>query len=266
MMLYNSPMSDSIFVKNEKHNEQKHSRDHVGIPKFIELGFAKNEQAFCFNFRNHQIYEINVKKLGVEKDYYTEDVEKDILANGIEKDFSEFYRKYIKTDVPFDKSNLIIANQKVIVNFFSFMFMRSKENKNFININSKASPLFGDLSHSELLKTNNELRIDCFKLLGDKYSLHPLINLSAMNFINNSVGWSLCTREGEVSILVLLDTKNAILASAQHNNDFEPIYIFENQEKMVLETNKWTRLTERTAGNGFIFGKEKNDIALAVGE
>lgn len=68
------------------------ANDHVGVPRFIEQGFANKTQVYKYDLIRKKEYRESIDTLGTENNYYDDDVEKEILASGIENQFSLFCR------------------------------------------------------------------------------------------------------------------------------------------------------------------------------
>ena len=74
------------------------SNDHVGVPKFIEKGFSHDNQVMVFNVPLGKEYICNVDNLGVQRNYYEKDIEKDLLATNLEYKFSLFYSTFLSSN------------------------------------------------------------------------------------------------------------------------------------------------------------------------
>lgn len=101
--------------------------DYVGIPKFIQRGFSKDGKAYCYNLIKNKSYWTSIDRLGTEGNYFDDDVETDLLANGVESQFSVFYNKFCGTTDTNCMINLLKANKEMVTQFFSFMFSRAKK-------------------------------------------------------------------------------------------------------------------------------------------
>jgi len=238
------------------------SQDHIGIPKFIERGFAINETADVFDIVRWKEYGINIDRLGTEGNYYEQDVEKG-LANGIESEFDKLYKVLCGT-TDFD---LIIKsvkdNRELITRFFSYMFSRSKKTLEKINDESITSRIFGSINHSEFLRIQSHINVNPLKIIGDEYEFYPLINFSKIHFINNSVGFGfLVTKEKRYSVVIPLNTRVAILIS---NSDAvkgkELLFIKPDSIKEADTINKCMCKLEMELGNGFIFAESSEILA-----
>ncbi len=236
------------------------SHDHVGIPRFIEKGFSNNnEKAYCYNLKNDKGYCVSIDRLGTQKNYYDEDVEKELLAQKIEKQFSLFYNDFCGTTNPNIMTNILKENTKLVEQFFSFMFMRSKKTLNIFNNNSISSKMLGNLSHSDLLRTNLEIQTNPFKMIGDEYRFYPLINLSSKHFINNSVGFCAIENKNNITAFFIpLDFRVGILiTNDDYLNGSDFTFIDPNGINKADLINKKICITEKEIGNGFIFGESK---------
>ena len=237
------------------------SRDHVGIPKFIQKGFSNNDTVFVFN-KKKKFYTSSIANLGIENDYYDEDVESDLLANQIEYNFSVFYKDFCNIKDPIIMKNLLDKNIKLVEQFFSFMFMRTKKVFDLVKNESLTSKFFGDFTHSDLLRIQTILNINPLKIIGDNYNFYPVVNLSQIPFINNSIGFGFLTdTQSKNSIIIPLNIRIAILISCNRNFVRDNFYIItSNFDKKVDSINKCMIITEREFGNGFFFGNNKKVI------
>lgn len=235
------------------------SHDHIGIPKFIEKGFSNDGKVYCYNLKKDKHYFDLINKLGTKNNYYDEDVEKNLLAQGVELQFSLFYNDFCKANDSETMIKILNNNIKLVEQFFSFMFMRSITTLNEINDKSETSKLFGEIDHSELLRINSEINVNPFKIIGDEYSFYPLINFSDTHFINNSIGFGfLINKEKKISIFIPLNFKIGLLiTNNQEIEKSEMTYIESNEDEKVHRMNKVICRTEKVIGNGFIFGDVK---------
>ena len=235
------------------------SHDHIGVPKFIEKGFSINNSVYCYNLINDKCYGNSIDRLGTKNNYYDEDVEKTLLANKIECQFSIFYNDFINAKTSDELVALVKNNNAVIEQFFSFMYLRSMKTLNEINKESITAKIFGDISHSELLRINSLINVNPFKIIGESYSFYPLLNLSSINFINNSVGYSILINQNEkISFFIPLTTNKGILITNNENlKNKEWTYIEKDALESIEHMNKTICRTEKVIGNGFIFGDAK---------
>jgi hypothetical protein len=86
------------------------SKDHVGVTREIEEEWAINHHVFCYSLLSKKAYPISVQKLGAEGGYYQGDVEKDLLADGVEADFGKFLHLYNREDDPIKLNEILSAN------------------------------------------------------------------------------------------------------------------------------------------------------------
>lgn len=238
------------------------SHDHVGIPKFIEKGFSNDGKVYCYNLKRDKQYFDSVEKLGTKNNYYDKDVEKEILAQHVEQPFSVFYKKFCNTDDSETIIKILNDNIKLVEKFFSFMFLRSRTTLNEINNMSLASRVCGELDPSELLRINNEIKFNAFKIIGEEYRFYPLLNFSNTHFINNSIGFGkLETKEKKRSIFIPLNLKKGILITNSQDIDksrMDIIALYKDED--VHHMNKVICRTEKEFGNGFVFGDTKELI------
>lgn len=234
---------------------------HIGVPKFIERGFSLNEKAYVYDIIRNKDYIMPIDRLGTTNNYYENDVEKNILANGIEAEFSKFYNDFCNANNPQQMFKLLSINNHLVQQFFSFMFMRAKKTLVDVNDNSLSSKLFGNLNHSDLLRIQLELNTNPLKIVGDKYKMYPLVNLSNQLFINNSIGFALMvSSNNEYSFVIPLNIRVGILISGIIDTNVDLYYIEKNEDEKADRINKSICKLEKEYGNGFIFGSNKDDI------
>lgn len=145
------------------------SHDHIGIPKFIERGFAINESVWVYDLIREKKYKTSIDRLGTENKYYDEDVEKTILAGGVESNFSSFYNYFCGTTDIKLINKLLITNRSLVEQFFSFMFLRAKKVFEQINEDSVETKIIGDFDHSQLLTIKSKIGATPFSIIGEKY-------------------------------------------------------------------------------------------------
>lgn len=236
------------------------SHDHVGVPRFIEEGFSNSGRVYCYNLVIDKIYPTNTERLGTKNNYYEDDVEKDILAQDVEHQFSLFYKDFCSTRDPDVMVKILNLNQQLVKEFLSFMCMRSKKVLDEINKNClSASPRGKVLSHSELLRKNSLLKVDFLKMIENKHSYHPLINCSKTHLINNSVGYGIILLGGKVnSFYMPLNYRVGILVTSDvETQNGDVIWITPSEDKKAMLLNQSICVTEKVLGNGFIFSEEK---------
>lgn len=237
------------------------AHDHVGIPRFIERGFSINDRTYVYNIEKHKIYQTNVDRLGTRNDYYEEYVEKEILKK-FEDEFSTFYNEYTKIT---DSNSLVVLlnqNKSIVEKYMSFMYFRSKKVLDDINKYSRSSKIFGELSHSSLLEINSEININPISILGDEYKILPVKNDSKLNFINNSIGYSIIAfAKKHIIFFIPLNSKLGIaITSIDKYLENSCLFIESSDDYTVNEINKATCRTEYEIGNGFIFGLDRQDV------
>ena len=147
------------------------SKDHVGIPRFIQQGFADKNHVFKYDLIRDKLYKESINTLGTEKEYYDDDVENEILASGIENQFSLIYNNICNTKNPDEIKQTLDTNTKLVENFFSFMFLRAKKSLELVNKESLTSKIFGDLSHSDLLRIQTKIKVNPLNHLGSTLTL-----------------------------------------------------------------------------------------------
>lgn len=236
--------------------------DHIGIPKFIERGFSNNGKVYCYDLHQDKVYGTNIDRLGTKNNYYEDDVEKKLLAEGVEKEFSNFYNDFCGTINTDALINILNANTELVTQFFSFMFTRAKKTLETVNKESITSQLFGDLSHSDLLRVQSIINTNPLGIIGDNYKFFPLINFSNEHFINNSLGFGIMiNKDKEISIVILLNRRLGILVSNnQEFGDSELFYIEPEGYKKAITINNCICKLEKNLGNGFIFGESKEIV------
>lgn len=238
------------------------SHDHIGIPKFIQKGFSIDNKTNVYNIKENKSYITSVDRLGTEKDYYDEEVETKILAKGVEYQFSEFYHQFCSIKEYECLKNLVDSNVKLLEQFFSFMFLRAKKALEQVKQNCLFTILFGEMTHSLLLKIQSNINTNPLSIIGDKYSFYPLINFSDTLFINNSIGFGILINESkEYSFVIPFNTKRGIIISGNTNlPNTDLFYISSAAEEKADAINKCIIRTEKVLGNGFFFGTKKSKI------
>ena len=121
---------------------------------------------------------------------------------------------------------------------------------NEINKESITAKIFGDISHSELLRINSLINVYPFKIIGESYSFYPLLNLSSINFINNSVGYSILINQNKkISFFIPLTTNKGILITNNENlKNKEWTYIEKDALESIEHMNKTICRTEKVIG------------------
>ncbi len=232
--------------------------NHVGIAKSIEKGFSMKKHVFEYDWLRDSLFSSNIDNLGVEKNYYNRYVEKDILANGIEKKFSTFYYAFCSEKNSDGMVRLLLENKELFSTFFSFMFMRSKKSLEIVNKYSLTRKAFGDVSHSELLEFQCISSINCFDIIGKDYFLYPLINCSNHPFINNSIGFCfIYDKNSQPSCIIPMNSGLAVWASSIRPDSHNYYFIESQNDVGAININKSLCQTEIAYGNGFIFGRDK---------
>lgn len=236
------------------------SHDHIGVPRFIENGFSINKKVYCYNLKINKCFKTSTDRLGTKKDYFSKEVETDLLANGIESDFTDFYKLFCETTDDDEKVNILNSNKELVTQFISFMFFRSINSLNLANENCLSSKIIGEMDHSEFLKISSIIKLNPLKMIGDNYKFYPIINLSEIHFINNSIGLGIQQQLDKCfSFYIPLNIKVGILVSNSK--------IFENIDRIYIKSNDFADklnksicFTEKEIGNGFIFGE--NEVTL----
>ncbi len=223
------------------------SHDHVGIPKFIEKGFSNDDKVYCYDLIVDKGYHASIKRLGTMNNYYDKDVEKELLAQNIEKEFSLFYNDFCGTTDPNLMANILKINVKLVEQFFSFMFMRSKKTLNIVNDNSLSSKVLGDLNHSELLRLNLDIQTNPLMMLGNEYQFYPLINFSSKHFINNSVGFCVIEKDNFINAFFIpLNLRVGIfITNDDYFKNLDYTIIKPDEDDKIDLINKRTCITEK---------------------
>lgn len=235
------------------------SHDHVGVPRFIEGGFSNNGRVYCYNLITDKIYPTNVERLGTENNYYEPDVEKELLAQSVEHPFSIFYNKFCSTCDPILMYKILDSNKQLVKKFISFMCLRSKQTLSRINETSYSSALFGNMSHSELLRINNLLNVDFLRMIDSGYSYHPLINFSKTHLINNSIGYGITEKDGKVtSFYVPLNIRVGIVIMGNNWTQEKSVKVIgPDNDEIAKHLNRIICRIETELGNGFIFSDDR---------
>ena len=242
------------------------SNDHVGIPRFIQEGFAISGKVASYDTKLDRIRISPISKLGTDINYYDEDVEKILLANKIEGEFSKFYHDITSTiDIAFIEQT-INNNTKLITQFFSFMYLRAKKALDEVNKNSLSSKVFGNLDHSELLRIQAQILVNPLEMIGKEYKILALYNFSKINLINNSIGiGAMMTKAGKVAFFMPLNTRVGIVfCDDSFSGDSQSFYIQPDCDGDTKRLNDSMVQFEIGYGNGFLFGKNKADLNDSV--
>lgn len=235
------------------------SHNHVGIPRFIQNGFAYKNKVFVSDIVRNKIYQTSIDRLGTENNYYDEDVEK-VLASDIEANFSSFYNNFCNTD-PSSMKQILDSNVKLVERFLSFMYIRAKKTLSQINDESITAKAFGEISHSELLNIQSSININPLTICKD-YSFYPLINYSKKFFINNSIGFGMMAiNENKYSFIIPLNIHVSILISGNMPHSYIDYYTIQpDRDNQVDAINKCIVRMEKILGNGFFFGRDEETI------
>ena len=238
------------------------SHDHIGVPRFIEKGFSKNCQVYVYDVIREKEYKMSIDRLGTKQNYYDKDVEENLLANGIENNFSQLYIDFCNANRVSKKKEILDQNLELVTQFFSFMYMRSKKTLNQVNNESITAKLFGEMRHSDLLRLQSLTKTNPLKIIDEKYILYPIVNNSETLFINNSIGFGMMiNKEGKYSFVIPLNTHNAILITRDLDSlEFDGFLIETGENEKADSINKVIVRTEKVIGNGFFFGKEEKSI------
>lgn len=242
------------------------SDDHVGIPRFIENGFAVSGMVFSYDTSLNRIRHSPINKLGTEKDYYDPDVEKELLANNIESNFSKLYNSITNTTDIDVIGKAINSNKCLIVLFFSFMFFRSKKSLEEANKSSLSSALFGNLDHSELLRIQSIIQVDPLKLIGNQYEIAPIINTSKVHFINNSIGIGVMMTKTKKSMFFfpLNPSLGLVFSDKSFRQEANVFYTDANNDAITKRLNESLVIYELGYGNGFLFGQCRHDLKDSI--
>lgn len=90
------------------------SHDHIGVPRFIEKGFSKNCQVHVYDVIREKEYKMSINRLGTKQNYYDKDVEENLLANGIENNFSQLYIDFCNANGISKKKEILDQNLELI--------------------------------------------------------------------------------------------------------------------------------------------------------
>ena len=242
------------------------SHDHIGIPRFIQEGFATSGIVASYDTALDIIRTSPISKLGTSVDYYDEDVEKDLLANKVEGEFSKLYHDITSTKDLGLIEKTIIGNKTLIAQFFSFMYMRAKKMVDTVNQNSLSSKIFGNVDHSELLRIQANIFVDPLKMIGEEYFILPVLNFSRTRFINNSLGiGALITNTKTILFYVPLnDRLGLIFCDKDYCGDSQFFYIWQDGEATAKRLNNSIVQFEYEYGNGFLFGMNKSDLKDSI--
>ena len=241
------------------------SNDHVGVPKKVMLNFSQKNHVYCYDFVRKKDYSSHVEALGVEHNYYDDDVEKGILANDVEGKFSPFAETFaINVSIEnWDYINELVDQHKsIIARMFSFMYMRAKKTLEQMNEETIIGQAIGGFNHSELLRVIYNMEMDIIGMLGDKYDFCPIVVYGQQDeLINNSLGFTIMFLD-TVSIFMPICTKGGILIT--QSKKYKGKQLFLSDSLSVDKMNKSLSTFEKAWGNGFVFGRRKEDVTKAV--
>lgn len=240
---------------------------HVGVPKIIQKGFTYDgKQVYCYDIDEDKLFSTNIDRLGTKRNYYEYEVENKLLAQDVEKELGAFYCDYCNASLVklarIDEMDSILQTNFVLVQeFFSFMYTRSRKVHQIINgVYSELSnnKNIDELSHSELLKINKDVLIKPNGLTRSKYIMTTILNYSSADFIDNSIGFAISGNGDNVSVLIALNACVAIYLTHDKNKH----NIIENTTEVIALYNKSLCDTELMTGNGFIFGKNEEQVKI----
>lgn len=234
------------------------SNDHVGIPRFLEDGFAINGYIAYFNFKSNKMLRTKAEKLGVENDYYDSQVEHGLLSDNLEKRFADFYHSFLSSDSRSFQQK-IADNRELIMQFFRFMFFRSKKILDIVNQESKSSKTIGNMSHSEFLIIESFCKASPTDMLGKDFDVVAAINRSERSFINNSLGFSIYSYDKKANFFIPFNGKIG-LGIKRKDIDFSNKDFGYLDSEGVSQMNRFALITEMKIGNGFIFGEREEEI------
>ena len=242
------------------------SHDHVGVARFVENGFSIKEKTFCFNIHQQKLYQTSIDRLGVENNYYDIDVEKNLLAAGIEKQFWLFYKDFCGTRNPELMIGILKNNKELVTQYFSFMYFRSKKILEQANNEGISSKYLRKINHSEILRLQSIMQTNPLQMIGNSYDFYPVINFSRTLFINNSIGFGMkINKNKEVSIFIPLNIRVGILITNDLKIEEDEFYYIEpTNTDQANNINIWICNIEKYMGNGFIFGTPKELIASYI--
>lgn len=232
--------------------------DHVGIPRFLEEGFAANGYVACFNFKSNKMLRTKAENLGVENDYYDSRVERGLLSDNLEKRFADFYHLFLSSD-PRSFPQIIADNRELIMQFFRFMFFRSKKILDLVNKESESSKTLGNMSHSEFLIIESFCKASPTDMLGDGFDIVAAINESERFFINNSLGFSIYSYDKKANFFIPLNNKIGLGLKRKDIDFSNKDFGYFNGEG-VSQMNWFALSTEMEIGNGFVFGEREEEI------
>lgn len=237
---------------------------HIGVPKFIQKGFSKNNSVAKLDIANKKIYFESIDRLGTENNYYTDTIEKQVLAMGVEANFSSFITKLKNEEKIYLTQKIIKENINSILEFVKFAYARSKRVFNKVKNENVTTELFKDFSHSTFLGITSQIDCNPLQMLDDGITIFVVINETEKNFINNSVGFGYnVNKKNKFSFFwIPIETKKGIIIKTYEEKDLETTHYIADRLNYVEQLNMIMFLTEKCLGNGFIFGQEKKDVEL----
>ena len=239
---------------------------HIAIPRFIEEGFAVSGKVESYDFDPDRFRSSPTSKLGTAEDYYDQDVEKTLLANKVENEFSKLYKDITSTMNPIFIKCCLDNNKELVTQFFSFAFLRAKKSLQTINDNSLSSAVFGEMDHSELLRIQTYIQVNPLQLVGEKYEILPLFNFSKTKLIDNSIGIGIKILEQKkfLFFMPLNPRLGLIFCDESFSGGEEYFYIPPGDDRYARELNNMIVQFEHVYGNGFLFGQSKADLEEGI--
>lgn len=230
-------------------------RSHVGVPRFLLNRFANDrQQVAVFDVMRQKNYCASPAKIGVEKGYYDDQAEQ-LLSECEEAPFSNLLIKLDKTNKLYKKTRLLYEDKEIVLDFVKFQFMRAKTNLAAVNEYSVTAKVFGEYSHSDLLKITTLLSSNPILMIKQPWQI-LMLESKNKNLINSSLGLyfvpSLKSKtQNEIKYIVIPISKSEAICIT--HSMLEEYSHFFASARNAEELNKWCMIFERNLGNGFVF-------------
>lgn len=232
---------------------------HVGIPKCLQLEFAKKEQVVVFDIERNKAFSSNCDKAGAENHYYTEETEQ-LLSNRVESGLAALIKELRLCKSNHQFTNCLNSHTDVLESFFKFQLQRSKRILKSINESSIAASTLGPFSHSLYLQIIDNTNANILGMLGDNLFALRVICDKDQYFVTNSLGFYYVVENKKIKYFVIpLSNKDAIIIQSGVDKT-KPLSHYTLDQKVNDYFNKTCYKFERELGNGYIYAKERQEM------
>lgn len=232
---------------------------HVGIPKCLQLEFSNKEQIQVYDFARNKTYSCNCDRAGTENHYYDEETEK-ILSEKVESSLGVLIKELRACFNNVEFTNCLQRNTDVLEAFFKFQLQRSKKMLEGVNKKSISTKIFGDLSHSEMIKILDKSDANILNMLeGSLFALRIVCD-DDLFLITNSLGFYCVLDNKKLKYFIIpLSNKDAICIQSGFDKE-NPYSHYTLDERHCDYLNKSCYEFEKALGNGYIYAKEKFEL------